>query len=494
MKQTIILCLFCIASFSAFSQEKVLELGGIFSQNKSKHKESYVISNKANNDLVVIAKEGSLINATLFDSNYKAKYKLSGKPLSSKYSIIGYNIDENTYTLFYKHIESNGKFSIIQFDFNNSIMTSKKLDFKLKFERYITSFIYHDKIHIFTVKRNSSIANIYKFDKEGKEEKNNVDFGEVKFIDEHGTQVKLYDVVAKSYFNTYEIKPNIPNPLKINSKKNKIYSYKNGLILSLDNEKTYTQLCYIDLNNYTLKHEVYDNPIIEIKKIKESNSSLYDEKLFQIASSNHQMAFTIRDLDSKKIIKEYKINKEDSIAFKNSAIVLENDGLLSPFTQERIRETEKTAKFLRKVCSSNIGISVYKTNKNYKVTLGGTISFSGGGSAPMLIPNAGVAMSIPIASGGNISISAGVSTNSYWYYDSYKTRKFNKSTYIDCLFDKNFNHVKGDITNNVFDNLNEFEETLEKPTAINLFFHNNNLHYAYFDGNDRTFKLYRFEN
>lgn len=158
------------------------------------------------------------------------------------------------------------------------------------------------------------------------------------------------------------------------------------------------------------------------------------------------MKFIVRDLNTSEILKEYFVKKEDTITFKNSPIIQEGGAY------DNYREMEETSKFLRKISSSEVGISVYKLNDNYQITLGGEKQIQSGG-APMMMS----------MGGGSFVASTGVSVSLPGYFSpstfAYGSYANTKSTYINCLFDAGFNHVDGDMTNNVFDNINNFKDS-----------------------------------
>ena len=92
MKRTIILCLFCVLSLSAFSQEKVLELKESFSNSNRLNKKSYTFANRKNDDLMLLL-EGKEQYAYLLSSDYRQKSKITTKAFSYKFpNIIGHTI------------------------------------------------------------------------------------------------------------------------------------------------------------------------------------------------------------------------------------------------------------------------------------------------------------------------------------------------------------------------------------------------------------------
>ena len=74
--------------------------------------------------------------------------------------------------------------------------------------------------------------------------------------------------------------------------------------------------------------------------------------------------------------------------------------------------------------------------------------------------------------------------------NSYKQRKV---VYINCLFDTNFNHVKGEVKKTAFDELRAFSEENDKLIAPVLFKINSSLYYGGFDKETGNYSFYKFK-
>ena len=96
-------------------------------------------------------------------------------------------------------------------------------------------------------------------------------------------------------------------------------------------------------------------------------------------------------------------------------------------------------------------------------------------------------------------------------YNSYSS---SKTTYINCLFDENFNHLDGKLEENVFDKIKKFEkrfklesatkklsdgsyENLEYPQykmkLKNVFYHNGKHYLGYIQSKTKKYHLVQFE-
>src|SRR5690606_15640921 len=97
----------------------------------------------------------------------------------------------------------------------------------------------------------------------------------------------------------------------------------------------------------------------------------------QIASSKDEMRFLINDL-SGVLITDYFVKRDASISFKNTPIIQEGATAV-PFVNRR--ELEESSKYLRKITSGDLGITVLKQDNHFYITLGGykEVNNSGGG-------------------------------------------------------------------------------------------------------------------
>lgn len=196
------------------------------------------------------------------------------------------------------------------------------------------------------------------------------------------------------------------------------------------------------------------------------------------------MVFNVKDFETKKMLKEIKLNKEDSITFKNTSIVQEGGGFgLNISGDVRTRELEKTSKFLRKVSRSNAGIAVFKTNGIYQIVLGGHIEASSGGVGMM-----------PMAGGGFGGMAGGQSFTIFSpIFGSYGGYSSSKSTVINCLFNDKFEHVKGKLPENIFDKIDAYDTEKGDLKLKTVFKHNEKFYLGHFDKKTKHYRLIGFD-
>ncbi len=502
------------------SQEKVYETKNVFLKPNSKKNESFALPDQKNGDLMLIMSGKNSVKGVLLDNSFNEKNNIDAEPLPSKYkNFIGYNVKDDIYSILFTN-DKKSKYGALRFNNKKGTFLERKLDFKLKKELYVESIVYNNNTYLLTITKRTSDLNIYKFDSNFVPEKHTVSLKEVEFAKIPGSSIistafSLMTRNADSYGNTVQnlskIESHNPNIIEKTAKKVKLYQRNNIIIFSFDDNPEKTDLFYIDLDTFTIsRHKAYDKVSKERKKYKKHNSYLFDDKLFQIASSNEIMSFRILDLKTDRTLKEFIVKKMDSITFKNSAIIQEKKGKKSFGIEigktkdslgikiDKIREYEKTSKFLKNISVANLGIAVYNVDGLYNVVLGGTKEY---------ITDKGLIIAAVLTGGALLASGDGLYTipnradptythfNSTLgnYYSYNAVQNATKSTYINCLFDQNLKHVDGQVPLNTFDRIKDFEKTLDKPRAVNIFNYKNKIYYNYLDKDNGQFQLFKFE-
>ncbi|TPN83910.1 hypothetical protein [Aquimarina algicola] len=461
--------------FSSTSQEKVFEIHESSFNPIGKSKESFSVPNQRKTDVMLLIKEKMRNMAYLLDINYKIKSSIFSEKLPKNYSdLLGYNIQGNTYCIFFSN-SKNTKYGVQIFDFENKTSSIQLLDFKIKKESFVETINYNNKFHLITISNNTSDLNIYTFNQNFEFQKNTISLKELEYENSiDGSIVTAYDKLMQ--YDISKVESNVPNAIEVTSKKIKLYLQDDQLLLTFDHRSKETHIYHINLESFTSTYQAIAKPSKMEKGYKISNSYIYYNKIFQIASSPKKMRFTIKKLETGKLIKEYVVKQKDSITFKNSPII--QDGF-SFFTDSsnKVRKMEKTSKYLRKISLSDIGISAYKINNKFNLRLGSFKEVQSGG-APM--PGF---QGMPITSVGGFNL----------MFNGYHSYTSATSTYINCLFDDNFEHLEGKVEENVYDKIKKFENELKsKPKAINIFTHKDRFYYGFYDKEKKNYEIYKF--
>jgi hypothetical protein len=282
----------------------------------------------------------------------------------------------------------------------------------------------------------------------------------------------LFALSGTESSNITKIDPRVPNSIERASNANKLYQNKETLILSFDANKEATILYTINIKELSLSINSIPYPKAKINEdYKKYNSYIYQNKIFQIVCSRDEMAFQVKDLDG-TLLKNYYVNRDMPIRFKNSPIIQEGTTAL-PFVTTR--KLEQTTKYLRKVASGKPGINVQKVNGLYYITLG----------SYKYVTNAMPTVSEPtMSSNGFITYNP-----TYLSYNTYTTTK---STYFNTILNFEFEHIKGKQEPNMFDRVSAYKKDIKYITAEDVFYFNDALFFGYFNLKLSEYKLVRF--
>lgn len=457
-----------------FSQEKVLSFQN---ENLSQriNKDSYTLTNALNQDLAIVIVERKKVMASLFDVNFKEKASLETDDLKIKYNeVVGYTIEGLKYKVLYTNDRKN-KFSMLTIDFQAKTMTMSEIEIDLEDAIYLDVINYQNNLYLFTASDDLKL-NVLTHDHQ-------LHFNVAKTFTLDDVKDKSLLLQSKYRLGAFmlsgskasgvsKIDQRAPNTIDITSSPSNLYQLENKVYLTFDGEGIGTSVYDIDLETLQIDFKTFSYPTGKIGDFKKFNSFIYDDKIFQIASSNDELSFIIKTL-SGGILKEYYITEDDPITFKNSPIIQEGMTAI-PFVNRR--ELEETKKFLRKIAQADLGLTVLKNNAVYEVTLGGF----------KLIPTAGSPLVTPMYT------SAGTYVSYNPVFLNYNSYASTKSVYFNAIFDSNFNHVEGEFESNVFDQIKAYQEMKNYLTAEDVFFHNNNVFFGSYDLKEGTYNLIKF--
>jgi hypothetical protein len=180
-----------------------------------------------------------------------------------------------------------------------------------------------------------------------------------------------------------------------------------------------------------------------------SNSFYFDNKLYQLKSASKLFYLTVNDLEG-NILKEYTAKSSEPIDFKNSEIQQEG----GEFGGKRV--LENSSQFIRKINNLYPGISCYTINQNTLITFGG------------ISPAQQSAGQFGLSQFGLIGalISVAVYNPVIDSFNAYTNRKVVKT---EGLFDKEENHIKGDLKPLAFDKIRTFFDEYKNVSSQTLF-------------------------
>tara|TARA_R110002051_G_scaffold4229_1_gene22612 strand:+ start:15309 stop:16748 length:1440 start_codon:yes stop_codon:yes gene_type:complete len=479
MKYTlIILALLC--AHTAFGQESVLSFKNLDFKTQLRNVENYSLSDSRTNNVAVILAQKKKIQGYLFNSDFKKIGEASGTHLKKKYKeVIGYSIEnEKRYTLVFS-TSSNKKFGYISLDLESGEIKTDEIEFKFEGEKYLETVSFENRMILMSAtKKNALILReftpnftfktiaTFQLDSDDKEQQLLKSIG---FFSVEGGMTKIDN--------------RVPNTIDRSSKENKLYHKDDKLYLTFEDDDIQTILHIIDLSSLSLTTKTFEYPEGWTSEFKNYNSFIHGENLFHIASSKDEMIFQVKNFDN-EVIKEYHADQISDIEFKNSPII--QDG--SAYRKAK-RELKTTKQFLRKITSGDIGVSIHKEDGNYQITLGSYAMISSGGGGFSGVPMGPMGgTTIPVGGGQTLYVPSYNPT-----FSSFNGYGFSKAVYINGLFDSDFNHIKNEeFQDNIFDRVKEYQEDLKWDTAEDIFIHNDNTYFSYWNTKEREYRLLKF--
>ncbi|MCB0400163.1 MAG: hypothetical protein KDD26_11195, partial [Winogradskyella sp.] len=229
---------------------------------------------------------------------------------------------------------------------------------------------------------------------------------------------------------------------------------------------------------FEAEQHVYEYPKGKIDDFEKFNSFICDDKIFQIASSRKEMSFIIKDLNN-TVLKEFYLHRDKPIAFKNGPIIQEGQTAI-PF--KTTRELEATSKFLRKVSSGNIGVSIIKVADLYEITIGGYKLVPTGG------PGFGMTSTTAFDSNTNTFVPVFNPT-----FNNFYSHSTTKATFFDTVLTENLEYVKKEFEPGLNNTIDSYMVDYDGITGEDVFFHNNTPYYAYFNLKEKQFNLIKFK-
>jgi hypothetical protein len=445
MKTTLILILLCL-SLEAPGQEKLMNFRNYLKTSSSDIKDVIPVVNETTGEIGFFVADAKNIYGYKIDGNFKITKKLTSEEKSRKYkTLIGNSIFKEDLYRVYLTNSSQDKFASFDFSFKKN--TTSFFEFELNTgETFIQTVSHRNQFYLISASELTNELYIYTFDEEGNPKRNKIEIGSLRFISTLGKSTKLTTLlIEKEAIKKFE--ENTPNSIEITSELRKMYQRENAVLFSFDHHKLFTQVLKIDLNSFEASSFQFKKPFLS-KHANRTNSYINGENIFTIAVTKEQIAFEILDFKTGDLIKAYTANKNDSITFKNTAIIQEG-GLY-----DKYRELEKTNRFLKRVATGNTGVSARKIGNQYHLIIGGYIEQKR--NPGMMMPFGG----IPLGSLGSVTV---FFNPAQFAFNSFEN---NKVTRIESLFDENFNHIKGGIKQNAFDKMKSFTSSNKGGTVF----------------------------
>lgn len=482
MHKKLLLIALCLSVTFSFSQELVNYTPVELKRNRDVFQ--IVDNNKKETTLFISDKEK--VKAILLNEKMQIMDSLSTeRPDKKKYSeMIGYTAASSNARLFWSSRDRSFILSQL-YDFRNRKTATQQVTLLLKNERVLQNFSSTDKFCILSIVRETSTLKLYVFDEDGDHVTKTIDLGNLRFYKKDYTKTNLYGVFEENLlpfeapFSLQNIHTENPTSITDGAKKRKCYFDNDELVITLDSNVDYTQMLIIDLKNYTASEKIINKNIIlaENRSSLNSNSFYFDKKIYQMKSSSNSFFFSTKDLDG-NVLKEYNVTPDSTIDFKNSEIYQQG----GDFGGKRI--LENSSQFIRKVNNLNSGLSCYHIGENTLITIG-SVSEQKQASTPVFL-GAGL---VGVAASAIAGAAVGYYNATMDSFNSYSNRKVVK---IECLFDKDNNHLTTELKPLAFDKIRTFFDDNKDVSSQTLFKMDANYYLGYYDNKTKEYIIRKF--
>lgn len=441
-------------------------------------KDAYQISDASKNRLLLFVKDSLDMKAFQMDEQLQLISNLATtSPERKLKEIIGHSINGNSYTIFlaarkYKKIVSE------TFNFDTKAITTTTTELDLSKEEYISRFSANNQFYLITKPDDVNALKFYVFTEGGNIAVKTINLMDYQIEEESNTNEfnrdNKYSLIA---FDT-------PYSLVEGACKRKIYASNDFAYLVYDNKVAFTKILKVNLNSFAVA-------VFEIKQMTLTNTELdsfsnsvlmEDDKIIQMKTNTKEFKMAAKDFDG-SVIKDYLVNENQEINFKNSDIIrLNNIG-------ERV--LDKTAQYLTKISDLNVGLSCFKNIDRYHMTIGGVSEQRSSGGmmmgAPMMINSVSI--------NGVGMVSSNFSTSfSYFNYNTGASGAYGnrKLVYINSIFDLNFEHLEGKMTLTAQDKINDFMDANPDFTNYLVIHFNSKNYLGFYDERYKEYTLLQF--
>lgn len=475
-KLNLFLILFC--NIVSYSQELVKNID-LEIDNKTEY---FHTIDELNSQLSFFLINKTDIKSIVFDENFEIKTKLKTSKPDKKYkNVIGNGFEDGNGVIYWLNSKEN-EILVQSFNYSQNNVSSKTFKLDMEEEAIIKNIMIENTFYVITINKNSSILNLHVVKNQSLEKKT-IDLTDKKFVNKENRFSNLWTILqednaVEKELSFQNISNETPPSLVISSKKRKAYVKNNSIIFTLDSNKSFTQIISINLKQFTASVFSLNQPYVKETDFVfvDSNSFIVDDQIIQMKLNSNLMVIEIKNFEG-TLLKKFEINDDKDFEYRNSDIIQENGSV------KNTRVLGTTNQLLRKTNRFYPSLSCYSTNDKLYLTIGGVSLEDNNNSFIMYGGMIGGATGSLIGS----IVAASFSNNNL---NSYSKRKV---IYINSTFDKNFNHIPGEIEKLPFDKLRAFAEEkkdFEKPTVFKF---KSDLFFGAYNSKNKSYSFFKFK-
>jgi hypothetical protein len=461
-------------SLSCLAQEEVTSVINNLKTSESLIKSTFASVNEFNDGFSVYLQDSDSVYGYLFNAKYENISKIKTEALRNKYKVFLGSTANNLVHYIYFSNNKNTKFSAHSFDFHNKIALRKEIDLSIENEKFLQAFTYKNIFYILSIGKDQSLIYLYVFD-QSNYTRQIINLSEITFLSWLKQKTSLYNVLNRE--GTFsKIVKDIPNSIKNSFKYSKLYLSNDKLVITLDQRFEFTEMISINLKDYshtfeTINHNQEDDLNLIFKR---SNSFLVDSLLFQASIIKEKFVFSIKNINSKKALKEISFNRDKILSFENPNAIPDK------------KNKKKAKHFLRNFTNNIAGIDIQKHDNTYQVKIGSYKNVPNN-----MFPTIGFSS---FSSNGSNIISFTPGQLSFDFMSYYSNGDISENT-IEVVLNDNFEFKNDKLAKNVFDKIKEFSEKKSKfIEAENIFNYKDDMFFCAQIKDSKSFLIVKFEN
>ncbi len=422
------------------------------------------------------------------DEDFQQRHEYATpRPKAGFQNLLGYTTEGYAHHLFFTNGNRN-QFLVQTIDVAAKESTSKVLGVKLKREVILEAISHAGKFYLLTVKKQTSLLGFYEFEAGELKQHKEYDFSYYRFT--KGSSPDLYSALIRNTgsFQTElvvsQIDTNSPIPLEMGATESKLYVLNDKIFITIDNAPGFTKMITLDLNTYEYGFDLigHGSTTCDDNSRKRSNSFLTSEALYQVMACKAGISFRVKDLETSELMTEYAATQDEQIAFRNGPV--RQEGSLVVWTSGKEKEIEETNEFLRKISSSEVGMSVYQVAGKIILMIGGYREEHSPAGGQAWTP--GTTISTPY---GN----AYFPTTYNPLMDSYVTYTTTRAVYFKSVLDSSsYEHLDDELGEMAYDKMKEFEDSISEMSLKTVFRIGDAYLFGYYDKKKGTYALYKF--
>jgi len=422
MKNTILFLLLICTTFYSRAQEKVLEYDPGIKNMVYGIATSYHAANSADSSVAFFILESNNVHGVFCDKQFNILAEMVFEQKEKEYfAINGHSIEGNTIHLFFSGKKANELYAV-SFDpvkkrtYGTWVPVVK--DLNENDEVYVSAINHKNTLFQLYINKNTSALRLYKVSSPSDVTSQTFGLSSDKIYEQFFKSDSPLSRLSIKNLGSKKVRTRATTinaeefyTLEITSERNKIFSYQDHIIMTMDEDMLRTTLIDIDTDKNTAVVKNFnhlDGSLFNTWSPKTA-SFCYRNNLLQLRTNKNHLTLSVRNIEHDTLVALFEIlAKDPSMSIINSPVVETNNGF------SKVKKF-KPKTFLRKLDQLTPSVSAFRFGNNLEITLGGYL-YSSGYSAPFITSG----MSVTGGIGGGIPVDKIISATGLFDLETFK--------------------------------------------------------------------------